>query len=218
MYFLPNLPSVKMDKLKNEILVNEDKLIDENEMLRAKLKQESLDSRLKEETFIAEKEALAQENIKLKRTVEEKEANLTDILKQQEDNFSELNGEKNELEKSFSKITLSYKDLLKANAELEENTRKSENNIIKIKEKMKFHSGRHKEEVRQLEERLMLVQKENCHKSHKINFMLEKIESDCQKWNRIENDLKDEINKLNLLLLESKSQIKVKDEAICKMR
>ena len=219
LFFEPFFPfSVKMDKLKNEILVNEDKLIDENEMLRAKLKQENHDSRLKEETANAEKEALAHENSQLKRTIEEKEANLADILKQEEHNFLELNGEKNELEKSLGKITLSYKDLLKANAKLEENTRKSENNIIKIKEKMKFQSGKHKEEVRQLEEKLVLVEKENCHKSHKIHFMLEKIESDCHKWNRIENDLKDEINNLNLLLLESKSRIKVKDEAICKMR
>ena len=57
-----------------------------------------------------------------------------------------------------------------------------------------------------------------CSDLHLTKRKLEKIESDCQRWNCIENDLKDEINNLNMLLLESKGQIKVKDEAISKMR
>ena len=218
MYIFQPFVSVKMDKLKNEILVNEDKLIDENEMLKAKLKQENLNSSLRLDTLNAENESLGQENSKLKRNIEEKEVQMTDMLKQQEEKFLLLDGDKNELEKSFSKLTTGYKELLKGNAVLEEDIRKSENNMTKMKEKVKYQSAKHKEEVRQLEEKLMSVQKDNCHKSHKINFMLQKIESDCQKWNRIENDLKDEINSLNLLLFDAKSQIKVKDDAICKMR
>ena len=118
----------------------------------------------------------------------------------------------------MSKINSSYKEILQDNSRLEEGLKKSENNIKKIKEKMKIQTVNFQDDTRLLEEKMLLLQKENCHKSHKINFMLEKIESDCVKWNRIENDLKDEINNLNMLILESKSQIKVKDEAISKMR
>lgn len=216
-YYVTEL-SVKMDKLKNEILVNEDKLIDENEMLKARVKQENLNFTLMLDTLKTEKECLSHENNKLKRKIEEKNVRMTETLKQEGDKFVALNEEKNELEKSVSKINSSYKEILQDNSRLEEGLRKSENNIKKIKEKMKIQSVNYQEDTRLWEEKLLLLQKDNCHKSHKINFMLEKIESDCVKWNRIENDLKDEINNLNILILESKSQIKVKDEAISKMR
>ena len=124
---------------------------------------------------------------------------MTDFLKQEEDKFVALNEEKNELENSLSKMTFSYKDLLKNNADLEEDLRKSENNIKKIKEKMKFQSGKHKDDIRQVEEKLIFLQKDNCHKSHKISFMLEKIESDCQRWNCIENDLKEKCTNHSLI-------------------
>ena len=111
-----------------------------------------------------------------------------------------------------------FKSLLLNNERLEVDLQEAENNVVIFNEKIKNQSLRHKEDINKLEQQITRAQKENCLKSHKIGFLLEKIENDCEKWNCIENDLKKEICHLNLLLTEKQQLLNERNETIDKIR
>ena len=210
--------TMKLEQLKHEIIFNEDKLFEENEMLKSKIKQENINYNLKIDGLQTAKETLFHENDKLKRIIEEKDVNLNILLKQETENYKTLNQEKCDIEKAFDKMSQDFKDLLLTNEKLEIDLQQSEDNVTKFKEKMKNQSSRHKEDINKLGQQITKVQKENCLKSHKINFLLEKIENDCDKWNHIERDLKMEISSLSLMLTEKQELLNKKDETIVKIR
>ena len=210
--------TMKLEKLKHEILINEDKLFEENEMLKSKIKQENINYNLKIDGLQTAKEKLFHENDMLKRIIEEKDVNLNILLKQETEKHKTLNQEKCDMEKAFDKMSQDFRDLLLVNEKLEIDLQQSEDNTTKFREKMKNQSSKHKEDINKLEVQITKVQKENCLKSHKINFLLEKIKNDCEKWNHIERDLKMEISNLNQLLEEKQKLLNKKDETIVKIR
>ena len=210
--------TMKLEKLKHEIMFNEDKLFEENEMLKGKIKQENINYNLKLDSLQTEKESLFHENDNLKRIIEEKDVNLNVLLKQEAENYKTLKEEKCEMEESLNKLSLDFKDLLLCNESLKEDLLKSEENAVKISEKIKNQSMRHREDINKLELKITKVQKENCLKSHKISFLLEKIQSDCETWNKIESSLKNEISNLNAILGEKENLLSQKDETIAKIR
>ena len=210
--------TMKLEKLKHEIIFNEDKLFEENEMLKGKIKQENINYNLKLDSLQTEKESLFHENDNLKRIIEEKDVNLNVLLKQEAENYKTLKEEKCEMEESLNKLSLDFKDLLLCNESLKEDLLKSEENAVKISEKIKNQSMRHREDINKLELKITKVQKENCLKSHKISFLLEKIQSDCETWNKIESSLKNEISNLNAILGEKENLLSQKDETIAKIR
>ena len=210
--------TMKLEKLKHEILVNEDKLFEENEMLKSKMKQENINYNQKLDSLQTEKEFLFDENDKLKRIIEEKDVNLNVLLKQETEKYKMLNDEKEEFKNSLDKISEDYKNLLIKTEKIEIELEDSENNVFKIKETFRNQSLRHKEDINKLEQKITKVQKENFLKSHKINFLLEKIESDCEKWNNIELELKKEIQNLNSKLMEQQKLLKEKETTIEKIR
>ena len=210
--------TMKLEKLKHEIIFNEDKLFEENEMLKSKIKQENINYNLKLDGLQSEKETLFHENDKLKRIIEEKDVNLNVLLKQETEKYKTLNNEKCEMEESLSNMSHDFKSLLLNNERLEVDLQEAENNVVIFNEKIKNQSLRHKEDINKLEQKITRAQKENCLKSHKIGFLLEKIENDCEKWNCIENDLKKEICHLNLLLTEKQQLLNERNETIDKIR
>ena len=210
--------TMKLEKLKHEIIFNEDKLFEENEMLKGKIKQENINYNLKLDSLQTEKESLFHENDNLKRIIEEKDVNLNILLKQEAEKYKTLKEEKCEMEESLNKLSLDFKDLFLCNESLKEDLLKSEENAVKISEKIKNQSMRHREDINKLELKITKVQKENCLKSHKISFLLEKIQSDCETWNKIESSLKMEISNLNAILGEKENLLSQKDETIAKIR
>ena len=213
-----NEMTMKLEKLKHEIMFNEDKLFEENEMLKGKIKQENINYNLKLDSLQTEKESLFHENDNLKRIIEEKDVNLNILLKQEAEKYKTLKEEKCEMEESLNKLSLDFKDLLLCNESLNGDLLKSEENAVKISEKIKNQSMRHREDINKLELKITKVQKENCLKSHKISFLLEKIQSDCETWNKIESSLKNEISNLNAILGEKENLLSQKDETIAKIR
>ena len=210
--------TMKLEKLKHEIIFNEDKLFEENEMLKSKIKQENINYNLKIDGLQTEKEKLFHENDMLKRVIEEKDVNLNILLKQETETHKTLNQEKCDMEKAFDKMSQDFRELLLINEKLEIDLQQSEDKTTKFREKEKNQSSKHKENINKLELQITKLQKENCLKSHKINFLLEKIKNDCEKWNHIERDLKIEIFNLTQSLDENKKLLNKKDEAIIKMR
>ena len=210
--------TMKLEKLKHEILINEDKLFEENEMLKSKIKQENINYNLNIDGLQTAKEKLFHENDMLKRIIEEKDVNLNILLKQENEKHKTLNQEKCAMEKAFDKMSQDFRDLLLVNEKLEIDLQQSEDNTTKLREKMKNQSSKHKEDINKLEVQITKVQKENCLKSHKINFLLEKIKNDCEKWNHIERDLKMEISNLSQMLEEKQKLLNKKDETIVKIR
>ena len=213
-----NEMTMKLEKLKHEIMFNEDKLFEENEMLKGKIKQENINYNLKLDSLQTEKESLFHENDNLKRIIDEKDVNLNILLKQEAEKYKTLKEEKCEMEESLNKLSLDFKDLLLCNESLNGDLLKSEENAVKISEKIKNQSMRHREDINKLELKITKVQKENCLKSHKISFLLEKIQSDCETWNKIESSLKNEISNLNAILGEKENLLSQKDETIAKIR
>ena len=213
-----NEMTMKLEKLKHEIMFNEDKLFEENEMLKGKIKQENINYNLKLDSLQTEKESLFHENDNLKRIIDEKDVNLNILLKQEAEKYKTLKEEKCEMEESLNKLSLDFKDLLLCNESLNGDLLKSEENAVKISEKIKNQSMRHREDINKLELKITKVQKENCLKSHKISFLLEKIQSDCETWNKIESSLKNEISNLNAILGEKENLLSQKEETIAKIR
>ena len=213
-----NEMTMKLEKLKHEIMFNEDKLFEENEMLKGKIKQENINYNLKLDSLQTEKESLFHENDNLKRIIDEKDVNLNILLKQEAEKYKTLKEEKCEMEESLNKLSLDFKDLLLCNESLNGDLLKSEENAVKISEKIKNQSMRHREDINKLELKITKVQKENCLKSHKISFLLEKIQSDCETWDKIESSLKNEISNLNAILGEKENLLSQKDETIAKIR
>ena len=85
-----NEMTMKLEKLKHEIMFNEDKLFEENEMLKGKIKQENINYNLKLDSLQTEKESLFHENDNLKRIIDEKDVNLNILLKQGTQPWSRL--------------------------------------------------------------------------------------------------------------------------------
>ena len=210
--------TMKLEKLKHEIIFNEDKLFEENEMLKGRLKQENINYNQKLDSLQSEKEALFEQNDKLKRIIEEKDVNLDVLLKQETDKYKMLNGERSDLKTALEQMTSDYENLLVQNEEYTCDLKNSEDLILNLEEKIKDQSQRHKEDINKIEQKIARVQKDNLLKSHKINFLLEKIESDCEKWNSIENDLNKEISSLNSALSLKERLLSEKNETIAKIR
>ena len=77
--------TMKLEKLRHEIIFNEDKLIEENEMLKTRLRQENINYKLKLDAFQTEKDNMMHENAMQKKLIEEKDLNLNILLKQEQE-------------------------------------------------------------------------------------------------------------------------------------
>ena len=210
--------TMKLEKLRHEIIFNEDKLIEENEMLKTRLRQENINYKLKLDAFQTDKDNMMHENAMQKKLIEEKDLNLNILLKQEQETNKLLREEKTDAEKSLEKMSEEYKVLLLDNERLEVELRQSEQNLVKMEDKMKNQVQKQDDDHRNVEEKMKAVQKESSQKSHKINFLLKKIESDCEEWNSIETDLKREICDLNSLLSEKQNLLTEKEQTIQEIR
>ena len=131
--------TMKLEKLKHEIIFNEDKLFEENEMLKSKIKQENINYNLKLDGLQSEKETLFHENDKLKRIIEEKDVNLNVLLKQETEKYKTLNNEKCAMEESLSNMSHDFKSLLLNNERLEVDLQEAENNVVISMKKSKIN-------------------------------------------------------------------------------
>ena len=210
--------TMKLEKLRQEIMNNEDKLIEENEMLKTRIRQENINYSVKLDSLQTDKDNLTHENAMLKKLIEEKDENLNILLRKEEQTHQLLKDEKTDAEKSLEKLSQDFKLLLLNNERLEVDLQQSEQNVVQLRDKIKNQSGKQSQENNRLEEKISAIQKESNQKSHKINFLLEKIESDCEKWNMIENDLKKEICDLHSVLTEKQNLLAEKEKTILKIR